>query len=337
MIKKFFKISFILLFFVLLSLGYLFYNYVKTPLSLKEDTLFQVKKNESINTVIRNLEENGFVRNSFFFKTLVTLKGRNKPILYGYYLIKKDDTPETLWEKLLKGEVERYKVTIPEGYNIYQIGEVIENQKMGSKKRFVSLAKDKNFIKKLGLDLPSLEGYLFPTTYFFDPATTEEEMIKEMVQQTFKVLKDIQENDEKNKNFNIHKVITLASLVEKEAKVKEEMPLIAAVFLNRLSKGMKLQCDPTVIYGKKNFDGNITKADLVTNTPYNTYVRYGLPPTPIANPSKNAILSVLKPAKVDYLYFVSKNDGTHVFNTNLKEHNKAVYIYQKKKKKKEAA
>jgi len=334
MIKATFKTVFLLILVVFLILGYSYYTFLKAPINIKGEQLFEVKKGDSVNAIIERLVEKGFLNNRYFFKFMVKLKGGDRMILHGYYLLKQDDTPETIWTKFIKGEVERYKITIPEGYNIYQIGEVIENQKMGSKQRFVALAKDKKFIKELGLNLPVLEGYLFPATYFFDPVTKEEDMIKEMVSKTFDVLYKELKIPQNDKRYDIHKILTLASLVEKEAKVKEELPLIAAVFLNRLRIGMKLQCDPTVIYGTKRFDGSITKADLVANNPYNTYVRYGLPPTPIANPSKEAIISVLNPAKVDYIYFVSKNDGTHIFTNNLKAHNKAVYIYQKKKKKK---
>lgn len=318
----------------ILIFGYSYISFLKTPINIEKETLFEVKKGDSVNRIISNLVEKGVIKKGYYFKVLVRIKGGDRTILHGHYLLKKDDTPETLWQRLVKGEVERYKVTIPEGYNVYQIGEVIENQKLGSKQRFVSLVKDRKFIKELGLNLPTLEGYLFPATYFFDPVTKEEDMIREMVAKTFTVLHKELMIPENDKRYDIHKILTLASLVEKEAKVKDELTLIAAVFLNRLRLGMKLQCDPTVIYGLKRFNGNITKADLMTKTPYNTYVNYGLPPTPIANPSKEAISSVLNPAKVDYIYFVSKNDGTHVFTNNLKAHNKAVFIYQKKKKKK---
>ncbi|GAB4434147.1 MAG: endolytic transglycosylase MltG [bacterium] len=328
------KTAVALIILVILFICFSYYSFLKSPVNISEDTLFQVKKGDSVTSIINNLVERGVIKNRLFFKVMVKTKGGDRAILHGYYMLKTGDTPESIWDRFSKGEVERYKITIPEGYNIYQIGEVIKNQKMGSKQRFVNLAKDKKFIKDLGLNLTTLEGYLFPATYFFDPDTKEEDMIREMVTKTFDVLYKELKIPANDRNYDIHKILTLASLVEKEAKVKEELPLIAAVFKNRLKLGMKLQCDPTVIYGTKRFNSSITKADLAAKNPYNTYVNYGLPPTPIANPSKEAVLSVLNPAKVDYIYFVSKNDGTHIFTNNLKAHNKAVYIYQKKKKKK---
>ncbi len=322
-------ISFLIIFF----LGFLthFYFYINRPINLKEDKLFKVQKNDSTTKIVDNLVKEDVIKNKIFFKVLIKILGGDRNILYGYYLIPKDITPKGLWEKMVRGEIERYKLTIPEGYNIYQIAYLVESQKLGDRKKFLSYVRDKKFIKTLGLDLPTLEGYLYPATYFFSPETKEEEIIATMVNKTFDILKELNIANKSPKE--IHKNLTLASLVEKEAKVKEEMPYIAAVFLNRLSKKMKLQCDPTVQYGLMKFDYNLTKKDLMTKNPYNTYVNYGLPPTPIANPSKDAIFAVLNPAKTDYLYFVAKNDGTHYFSSDLKTHNKAVYHYQIKGKK----
>lgn len=320
----------IIIFFVFFLIS--FYYFINKPLNLEKDRLFKVSKNESTAAILDNLYKEGIIKNKFFFKILIKLKGGDRNILYGHYLIKKDTTPVALWEKMIKGEVERYKITIPEGYNIYQIAQLIENQKLGNRKRFLDLVKDRKFIKTLGLDLPLLEGYLFPATYFFDPETKEEEIITAMVNKTFDVLKELNLSNKSLKE--IHEILTLASLIEKEAKIKEEMPYISSVFHNRLNKKMKLQCDPTVQYGLLKFEYNLTKKDLMTKNAYNTYIITGLPPTPIANPSKNAILAVLNPAKTNYLYFVSKNDGTHFFSSDLKRHNIAVYNYQIKGKKK---
>jgi len=308
-----------------------FFYYINTPIDIKNDKLFKVNKNETVSKILDRLEVEGVIKNKLFFKIMVRITGGDKNILYGYYLIPAQITPKKLWEKMLRGEIEQYKLTVPEGYNIYQIGHILENQKMGNKNKFLNLVKDKKFIKSLGLDLPSLEGYLYPTTYFFDPEQKEEDIIKAMVQKTFHILKNELKLNLPAKE--LHSLLTLASLIEKEAKIKEEMPLISSVFHNRLNRKMKLQCDPTVQYGLKKFDYNLTKKDLMTKNPYNTYVNYGLPPTPIASPSKDAIISALSPAKTNYLYFVAKNDGTHYFSEDLKKHNKAVFHYQIKGKK----
>ncbi|MCX7770199.1 MAG: endolytic transglycosylase MltG [Proteobacteria bacterium] len=320
----------------LLIFVFFYLYYIKSPLGLEEDKLFEVKKGETGIQIINNLSNEGIIKNKFLFRIMVKIKGGDKRIIPGFYLARKNESPESFWSRLLQGDVEKYKLVIPEGYNIYQIAQVVENVKLGSAKRFLELVKDKKFIASLGYDLPSLEGYLFPSTYYFMPKTKEEDVIKEMFNKTFEVLYKEIGIPEKMPKKEIHKILTYASMIEKEAKVKEEMPLISAVFHNRIRKGMKLQCDPTVIYGLKNFNGDLTKKDLYSKHPYNTYLYYGLPPTPIANPSKEAIIAAYKPAQVDYLYFVSRNDGTHIFSKSLKEHNSAVYKFQKKNKREES-
>lgn len=333
--KKIFWASSILVSLILVFV-FFYYNYIKSPLGIDEDKLFEVKKGETGIQIINNLSNEGIVKNKFLFKIMVKLRGGDKRIIPGFYLARKNESPESFWNRLLQGDVEKYKLVIPEGYNIYQIAQAVENVKLGSAKRFLELVKDKKFISTLGLDIPSLEGYLFPSTYYFMPKTKEEDVIREMFNKTLNVVYKEVGIPETTSKKEIHKILTYASMIEKEAKVKEEMPLISAVFHNRIKKGIKLQCDPTVIYGLKNFNGDLTKKDLYTKHPYNTYVNYGLPPTPIANPSKDAIIAAYKPAHVDYLYFVSRNDGTHIFSKTLAEHNKAVAKYQKKNKKEES-
>lgn len=333
--KKFFWVSsFVASLFLIFVFFY--YNYIKSPLGIDKDKLFEVKKGETGMQIINNLSNEGIIKHKFLFKIMVKLRGGDKRIIPGFYLARKNESPENFWNRLLQGDVEKYKLVIPEGYNIYQIAQAIESVKLGTAKRFLELVKDKKFISSLGHDLPSLEGYLFPSTYYFMPKTKEEDVIIEMFNKTWYIIYKELEIPETLSKKEIHKILTYASMIEKEAKIKEEMPLISAVFHNRIKKGIKLQCDPTVIYGLKHFNGDLTKKDLYTKHPYNTYVHYGLPPTPIANPSKDAILAAYKPAHVDYLYFVSKNDGTHIFSRTLAEHNKAVAKYQKKNKKEES-
>lgn len=330
----FWTISFSICIILILIAAY--FSYIKSPLDIKEDILFEVKQGESGAKIINNLLDAKIIKNKVFFKIMVKIKGRDIHIIPGFYLARKRESVESFWERLIKGEVEKYKLTIPEGYNIYQIAKIIEKEKIGDAKRFLSLVTNRHFIAELGIDAPSLEGYLFPSTYFFTPRTKEEDIIKAMYSKMQDVLyKDLKISDRISKK-KLHKILTYASIIQKEAKLPEEMPLISAVFHNRVKKEMKLQCDPTVIYGIKNFNGNLTKKDLFTKHPYNTYTNYGPPPTPIANPSKAAIKAALNPAKVDYLYFVSRNDGTHVFSKTLSEHNKYVNKFQKKTNKEDS-
>jgi UPF0755 protein len=203
---------------------------------------------------------------------------------------------------------------------------------------FLQLCRDAVLIKKLGIEAASLEGYLFPETYTLVRGEVDErKIIRMMVQRFFAVWEELtgsesERKTEQVKKYNRQQVLTLASIVEKETGSAGERDIIAGVFYNRLAKGMPLQSDPTTIYGIKDFNGNLTKADLRSRTPYNTYMIPGLPVGPICNPGAAAIKAVLYPAKVSYLYFVSRNDGSHYFSKSLKEHNRAVYKFQKLRK-----
>ncbi|MFQ5717561.1 MAG: endolytic transglycosylase MltG, partial [Nitrospinales bacterium] len=191
---------------------------------------------------------------------------------------------------------------------------------------------DRSLIDSLDIPGENLEGYLFPETYHFDKNTDERAIVKTMVD-TFKrrALKPEYLDRARELGFSFHKIITLASLIEKETGREDERELISAVFHNRLRKNMRLQCDPTVIYALKNFDGNLRKKDLGIDSPYNTYRYAGLPPGPIANPGLESIRAALYPASANYIYFVSKQNGSHEFSSALADHNRAVRKYQLKK------
>ena len=201
------------------------------------------------------------------------------------------------------------------------------------KEEVLALIHDQKFISSLGLSLSSLEGYLFPDTYLLTRGKSAESILAMMVGRFLdvysKILAEAGKKDSAEKPPNRHEVVTLASIVEKETGVAEERGLVAAVFVNRLKKNMLLQADPTVIYGIQKFDMALTRKDLKTPTAYNTYMQKGLPAGPICNPGRDSLLAVLHPAETSYLYFVSKNDGTHQFSRTLKEHNKAVRMFQR--------
>ncbi|MBI3558668.1 MAG: endolytic transglycosylase MltG, partial [Deltaproteobacteria bacterium] len=222
------------------------------------------------------------------------------------------------------------QLVVPEGYNLEQISEVIDELRPGSGARFHKLCVDQKFIATLGFaPAPaSLEGYLFPDTYLVGRKMPEEEMIRAMVKK-FKGIFTVELEDRaKAIGMTPHEVITLASIIEKETGAKEERPMISSVFHNRLKKHMRLQTDPTVIYGIKNYNGNITRKDLETPTPYNTYTIPALPPGPIASPGREAIMAALYPSETEFLFFVSHNDGTHEFTTTYEDHKKAVTKFQ---------
>ncbi|MDR2141731.1 MAG: endolytic transglycosylase MltG [Deltaproteobacteria bacterium] len=234
----------------------------------------------------------------------------------------------TIIATLHKGNFKLYPFTVPEGRTMLDIANAVEAAGLGRATEFLALTRDRAFIASLGIQAPTLEGYLFPETYSFPRGTPLKTIIATMTDQFFKVWNKYS-SMAALKGMSLNEVVTLASIVEKETGRPEERPMIAGVFLNRLEKRMRLQTDPTVIYGLPNFNGNLTRADLETPHPYNTYVIDGLPPGPIASPGEEAIKAVLTPAPGQYLYFVSRNDGTHHFSETLAEHNRMVNRYQR--------
>jgi UPF0755 protein len=255
--------------------------------------------------------------------------GHSTNIKAGEYVLNSGMPPLKVLDILSKGAVLLHAVTIPEGFTRKQIGELLEKKGLINKQKFLSLTGSPEIAKRYGISGTGLEGYLYPDTYQFARGLPTMSVIDTMVNRFREVVAPFRKRAEQL-DMAMEEVVILASIVEKETGRAKERPLIASVFLNRLEKNMRLESDPTVIYGLIEFDGDLTREHLNQNTPYNTYVIRGLPPGPISNPGREAIKAVLYPANSDYLYFVSKNDGSHYFSETLSEHNKAVGIYQKK-------
>ncbi len=291
-------------------------------------TLF-IPPGASFRWVALKLEEMGVIRDADRFSLLARMRRAVKQIKAGEYEFTTSMSPWRVLDMLIDGRVKEYTVTIPEGYNLKQIAELLASKGLVEREDFLSLAYDREFIESLGLEGNSLEGYLFPDTYRFNKLMGARGIVRKMVDNFNRVYREI-EAEATRQGLSMKEVVTLASIIEKEAKLDEEKPLISAVFHNRLRMGLKLQSDPTVIYGLPSFDGNLRKEDLLTPTPYNTYIISGLPPGPISNPGRASLIAAVRPAPVDYLYFVSRNDGSHHFSRTLMEHNRAVMIYQKK-------
>lgn len=279
--------------------------------------------------VISVLHEKNIIRSQILFNLLVRWQGGDTMIKAGEYQFSNRMLPNEVLKKLIRGEQVKYSVTIPEGLTIAQIADLLEKAGMAGKNKFIGLSADQRLISSLNLSENTLEGFLFPDTYKFIRNIGEESIIRSMVQRFNEIYNQQFRERERELNLTRTEVITLASLIEKEAKIPKERPLISAVFHNRLKCHMPLQCDSTVIFGIEQFNGNLTKSDLKTPTPYNTYINHGLPPTPISNPGLNSIKAALYPEDVHYLYFVSRNDGTHYFSSSLSEHDQAVNKYQK--------
>ncbi|MBK9293785.1 MAG: endolytic transglycosylase MltG [Oligoflexia bacterium] len=278
------------------------------------------------------LNREGFVPDVKRFILVARLLGKTSSVRVGEYELKMNMSPYKLLSIITSGKSVVHAVAIPEGYNIYQIALALSDKKLINADEFVKLAKDPQMAKLLGIEEPTLEGYLYPDTYSFTHFTGEKVIIKTMVDR----FKEVYNRDIKfgaiKTNKTMHEVVTLASVIEKETGVPEERPVISSVFHNRLKKGMKLQSDPTVLYGKKGDKMNITREDLKTYSAYNTYVIKGLPKGPIANPGREAMIAAIEPAQTNFLYFVSKNNGTHYFSETLNDHNKAVQKYQRNPK-----
>jgi UPF0755 protein len=260
------------------------------------------------------------------------LLGKANKLQAGEYAIAAGLRPHEVLSILQQGKVLYRPVVIPEGTELRSIADILATGGWIDRGRFLQLAHDPAYIRQLGVEADSLEGYLFPDTYYLSRGQLNEAGIIGMMVGNFQqVFADVMENGPQNPiNMTPHEIITLASIVEKETGQPQERPMVARVFLNRLDRDMRLQADPTVRYATGKPEGPLTRSNLQEPSPYNTYLIKGLPPGPICNPGRAAILAVLQPAEGDYLYFVSKNDSTHHFSRTLQEHNRAVARYRQK-------
>lgn len=295
-----------------------------------KDATFEIGPGETFSKINAKLMKRNLISSGKLFHRYSKFQGKLTKFKIGKYTIPSKTNMVQVLSILTSGKSITIKVTIPEGKNLFQIAEILENKKITNAKNFIQFSKDINFIKSLGIPAKRVEGYLYPDTYQFTENSKAKTIIKSMVQ-TFR--RKTQSIDFKSSNLSKHQVVILASVVEKETGARFERPIIAGVFHNRLKKKMRLQSDPTTIYGIwENFNGNLRKKHLREKTPYNTYKIPALPIGPISNPGIESIKAVLNPKKHSYLYFVSQNDGTHIFSKNYKDHSKAVDTYQKNRK-----
>lgn len=325
---------------VIIASVYLLNNFSKsTGLAEKKEFIYEVMPKESFGTIASELEKNDIITNAKLFNLYARLTGKRSKVKSGEYQFHSNMTPSEVLDILCSGHSMARPFTVSEGLNIYEIADLYEKNNFGKKEDFLKLVKDKTFIKKLlGEDLDSLEGYLYPETYLLTKYEGASVLITRMVNNYKKIYSTLQDElkkesaDVKTKNWSNNQIMTLASIIEKETGAKEERPKISSVFHNRLMKKMKLQTDPTIIYGLTEQSGhlvnNIHKEDILKPTKYNTYVISGLPPAPIANPGKEAIKAAMLPENTHYLYFVSQNNGTHIFSEDYQKHLQAVKKYQ---------
>ncbi len=306
------------------------YRFAQRP-SVQQTTIFQIDPGNSLYKVSHRLEQQGLTASARKFSLIVRLLGLTNRLQAGEYEFKAGESPLEIIEQLQNGRVKTYRITIPEGFTMKEIGNLLADGPC-SRAGFNRLVADRKFMQKWKIQASNCEGYLFPSTYQYTGNSSCRQLLSVMLKTFTEQYKKISAGVVKPSPYNRHELVTLASIIQKETGNEKEMPLIAAVIFNRLRKGMRLECDPTVIYGLgEKFDGNLRRKDLKDSSPYNTYRYRGLPPGPICNPGASALRAALFPAPVDYLYFVSRNDGSHQFSSTLKEHNQAVNRFQKRR------
>ena len=312
---------------VWIIVGLLYFQASRPMSDNTELQVFEVVPGMTLKRVSQELSRQNLIRSASAFQAIALIQDKQKLIMVGEYNVSPSMLPADILKRITSGKTVLHPVTIPEGYRITEIADLLAKQNLADKENFLQQTKNMKLVT--GVSADSLEGYLFPETYHFGKFTAEATIVKKMVE-TFKerALKQKFLKRAREMGFSYHEIITLASLIEKETGKDSERKQISSVFHNRLKKNMRLQTDPTVIYAIENFDGNIRKRDLKIDSPYNTYRYKGLPPGPIASPGLKSIVAALYPAKTANLYFVSRQDGSHQFSATLNEHNRAVQKYQ---------
>ncbi len=322
MIKAFFKLLALLLLILVIVAGCFAYLLL-APVGSSDPNFVQLHPGSSTRRIAKDLQAAGVIRNWQAFWLLHYW--RPQPLKAGEYLFDHPANALEVFDRLVRGDIYVREVTIPEGYNIWDIASAIQEAGLGKKEDFIKVAQNNALIYDLDPQARSLEGYLFPDTYHFTRTQSMQDMAAAMVHR-FR-----QEAQTLGLNSDYHRIVTMASIVEKETPAPEERPLVASVYYNRLARGIVFAADPTVIYGSllaSRYRGTIYKSDLQFDSPYNTYKYAGLPPGPIASPGSAALAAALHPAETDYLYFVSDNNGHSRFARTAREHDRNVAAYR---------
>ena len=320
----------------LAAVGFETFRFVSSgPGSSTETLVFAVPQGASFRHIAQDLERDGVVRSALNLRILAKVLHHDQ-LKRGEYALNKGMTPQEVLNTLASGKSIQYALTFPEGANVYDMAAIMNAKGLYKGDEFLAATRDKKIIQELlGVDVSSLEGYLYPETYNVTRFTPLKELLGSMVQ-NFKTVYGRLEGELKAQGkqppLSRHEIVTLASVVEKETGAPEERPMIASVFYNRLTKKMKLQSDPTIVYGiwveTGKYKQNITKDDILGPTRYNTYTVPRLPWGPISNPGREALAATLQPSTSENLYFVSRNDGTHIFTRTYEDHLRAVKQFQ---------
>jgi UPF0755 protein len=331
------KLTKILAVIIGLGLGYLGFEAFRFmsagPGRADELVVYEVPGGKSFKQIADGLEARGIILDAFKMRVVARLTGLDAKVKRGEYQLNRAMTPQEILSVLISGKSIQYPVTFPEGSNIFEMAGMLEAKGLFKANDFLKIVRDRDVIRELlGIEVSSLEGYLFPETYNVTKYTSLKDLVSTMVSSFKTVYSHLEAQNPDRTVMPRHEVVTLASVVEKETGAPEERPMIASVFFNRINKGIKLQSDPTIIYGiwveTGKYKQNITKEDIERPTKYNTYTVPKLPWGPVANPGREALAAVMKPAKSDYFFFVSRNDGTHVFTRTYEDHLRAVKDFQ---------
>ena len=306
-------------------------HYFFDPLDPTNQTssIFEVAPEKTFREVAADLEVSNFIRSRLAIRLLAKYQKKDKLVMAGEYEFSPSMSPQEILDAMVEGKMILRSITIKEGSTLKEIGPLLEDAGVTTRALFDAALNDPKLRESLKVPADSFEGYLFPETYRIQRNTPPEKIIRTLRNQLEDRWFDMWDIRLVQLQLTKHQVLTLASIIEKESGNADEQPIVSSVFHNRLRKGMRLQSDPTVIYGIANFNGNLTKADLQTPTPYNTYVISGLPPGPIANPGVAAIKAALFPAETEYLFFVGNGKGQHIFSETLEQHNQAVNVFQR--------
>jgi UPF0755 protein len=297
------------------------------------DLLHEVLPGQDAGSILQELEAKGVVNNAFLAKLYLVRVLGDPPLRAGEYRFGTPLTVPEILDKLVMGDIVTYPVTIVEGLTLEETAAHLAEQGFGDEPVFLEEMLTADRISELDPEASSLEGYLFPDTYSFAKGTSEDEIVSALVSTFLRLFeRDVRPALLPEDERTPRQIVILASIVEKEARLDEERPTIAGVYANRLRRGIALYADPTIVYALKQqgrWDGNIRRPDLKLDSPYNTYLYPGLPPGPIASPGLASLVAAAQPAEIPYLYFVSRNDGSHVFASTLAEHNRNVNKWQK--------
>jgi UPF0755 protein len=308
-------------------------EFLSMPLnpSATDKVVVEIPPGSSLYKVSTELETKKIIKSAMLFSRIGRFMNMAGSIQVGEYEVSAAMKPREIMDIFVSGQSIKHPIVIPEGFNIFEIQSTFNEKWSGRGDEIFNIISNPEYAKKLtGLSLRTLEGFLYPDTYYITKYTSAEDIVEQMYAQFQKVYAEI-ENQGKIK-MNLLEHVTLASVIEKETGASVERPIISSVFHNRLKRGMRLQSDPTIIYGIWSESmrpvENITKSDITAHTPYNTYTVKALPIGPIANPGREALLAAVSPQSSEYLYFVSRNDGTHVFSETYEQHNQAVRAFQ---------